>query len=51
MERPFGTPGHSRVENIKNDLQETGWHTLVWTYLTQDRGMLQALANMVELWV
>jgi len=33
MERPFGRPRHRRVENIKTDLQETGWQTwigLIW---------------------
>jgi len=33
MERPFGRPRHGRVDNIKTDLQETGWQTwigLIW---------------------
>jgi len=32
-ERPFGRPGHRRVDNIKTHLQETGWQTwigLIW---------------------
>ena len=30
-ERPFGRPRHRRVDNIKTDIQETGWQT--WTGL------------------
>jgi hypothetical protein len=33
MERPFVRPRHRRVDNIKTDLQETGWQTwirLIW---------------------
>jgi hypothetical protein len=33
MERPFGRPRLRRVDNIKTDLQETGWQTwigLIW---------------------
>jgi hypothetical protein len=29
MGRPFGRPRHRRVENIKIDIQETGWKTWI----------------------
>ena len=42
--RPFGRRGHRSENNIKMDLQETGWGGL---RVTQNRDMLQVLVNVV----
>jgi hypothetical protein len=39
------------VENIKNNIPETGWQTWIGLIWHQDRDMWQALGNMVKLWV
>jgi hypothetical protein len=35
--RPLGRPKHRWVDNIKNDLRETGWDGMDWIDLAQDR--------------
>jgi hypothetical protein len=44
MERPFGRTRCRRVDNIKTDLQETGWQTwigLIWLRRGTDGRLLQ----------
>jgi hypothetical protein len=35
--RPLGRPTHRWIDNIKFDLVETGWVSVDWIGLTQDR--------------
>jgi hypothetical protein len=45
--RPLGRPRHRWEDGIRMDLRETGWRTVEWIQLDQDRGRWQALMNMV----
>jgi hypothetical protein len=44
--RPLGTPKCTWIDNIKLGLK-IGWGGMDWIDLTQDRGQLRALVNMV----
>jgi hypothetical protein len=44
---PLERPRHRRQNNMKHDLKETVWNTMVWINLPQDRDQWQALVNMV----
>jgi hypothetical protein len=35
------------VDNIKIDLRETGWHSVDWVDLAQDKDKWRALVNTV----
>jgi hypothetical protein len=45
--RPFGRPRHRWEDGIRMDLRETGWRSVEWIQLAQDRDMCCALVNMV----
>jgi hypothetical protein len=46
----FGRPRHSKMDNIKTDLQEAQWRTQIGlNWLMTDMG--HTTANMVNLWV
>jgi hypothetical protein len=45
--RPLGRPRRRWVDNIKMDLLETGWGSVGWIGLTQDRHKWRALVNAV----
>jgi hypothetical protein len=45
--RPLGRPRHGCVDNIKMDILETGWGSVDWIGLAQDRGKWKALVNAV----
>jgi hypothetical protein len=50
--RPLGRPRHRWEDGIIMDLRETGWGSVDWIQLAQDRDWWQALVNMVmNLWV
>jgi hypothetical protein len=50
--RPFGRPRRRREDGIRMDLTETGWWSVQWIQLAQDRGRWRAVENMVmNLWV
>jgi hypothetical protein len=50
--RPLGRPRHRWVDNIKMDLEETGWGGVDWIGLAQDRDKWGAHVNVVmNLWV
>jgi hypothetical protein len=44
--RPLGAP-RCRWEDIKLDLREIGWGSMVWFGLAQGRGWWKAIVNMV----
>jgi hypothetical protein len=45
--RPLGRPRSRRVDFIKIDLREIGWHGMDWIDLAQDMNQWRALGNMV----
>jgi hypothetical protein len=45
--RPLGRPRCRWVGNIKMDLRETGWGSMDWIDLAQDRNKWRALVNTV----
>jgi hypothetical protein len=44
---PLGRPRCRWVDNIKMDLKETGWSSMDWIDLDQDRDQWRALVNTV----
>ena len=40
-------PSHTWEDNIKMDLQETGWEDVAWIHLAQDMDKWLAALNMV----
>jgi hypothetical protein len=54
--RPFGRSRHRRVDNIKTDLQETGWQTwigLIWFRVGTCDWLLQTWQNFgfEKMWI
>jgi ferric iron reductase protein FhuF len=45
--RPLGRPRHRWMDNIKMDLKETGWVSVVWIDTARDRDQWRALVNTV----
>jgi hypothetical protein len=45
--RPFGRPRYIWEDEIRMDLRETGWGSVEWIQLAQDRDQWQALVNTV----
>jgi hypothetical protein len=45
--RPLGRPRSRWVDVIRMDLRETGWGSVEWTQLAQDRDLWRDLVNMV----
>jgi hypothetical protein len=45
--RPLGRPKRRRKDGIRMDLRETGWGSVEWTQLAEDRDRLRAVVNMV----
>jgi hypothetical protein len=45
--RPLGRPRRRWLDNIKMDLLETGWSSVDWIGLAQDRDKWRALVNAV----
>jgi hypothetical protein len=45
--RPLGRPRCTQEDNAKIDLRETGWSSIGWTDLAQDRDQWEDLVNMV----
>jgi len=45
-QRPLQTPSHTWEDNIKMDLQETGWEDVAWIHLAQDRDKWWSALNM-----
>jgi hypothetical protein len=43
--RPLGRPRRRCVDNIRTDLEETGWGGVEWIGLAQDRDKWRALVN------
>jgi hypothetical protein len=44
---PLGRPRRRWENNIRMDLGEIWWESLVWIHLAQDRGQLGAFVNTV----
>jgi hypothetical protein len=44
---PLGRPRHRWKNGIRMDLRETGWGSVEWIHMAQDRDQWQALVNMV----
>jgi hypothetical protein len=50
--RPLGRNGRRWEDNIQMDLSETGWESVHWIHLAQDRDQWRVLVNMVmNLWI
>jgi hypothetical protein len=47
MRRPLERPRFRWEDNIKMDLRETGWGSIDWIDLAQDRDQWRALVNTV----
>jgi hypothetical protein len=45
--RPLQRPRRRWVDNFKMDLRETGWASIDWIDLAQDRDQWRALVNKV----
>jgi hypothetical protein len=45
--KSLGRPRHRWENNIKMDHRETGWDSVDWISLAQDRDRLQAIVNIV----
>jgi hypothetical protein len=45
--RPLGRSRHRWEDGIRMDLRETGWGSVDWIQLAQDRDRWRALVNMV----
>jgi hypothetical protein len=45
--RPLGRTRHRREDAIRMDLRETGWGSVDWIQLAQDRDRWRALVNTV----
>jgi hypothetical protein len=45
--RPLGRPRHRWEDGIRMDLRETGWGSVEWIQLIQDRDRWRAVVNMV----
>jgi hypothetical protein len=45
--RPLGRPRRRWVDDIKMNLRETGWNSMDWIDLAQDRDQRRALVNAV----
>jgi hypothetical protein len=43
--RPLGRPRRGWEDGIRMDLRETGWRSVEWTQLAQDRDLWRALVN------
>jgi hypothetical protein len=46
-EGPLGRPRRRWEDGIRMDLRETGWESVDWIQLAQDRDQCQAIVNMV----
>jgi hypothetical protein len=44
---PLGRPRHRWEDGIRMDLRETGWRSVDWIQLAQNRGRWQDLVNTV----
>ena len=45
--RPLGRPRRRWENNIKSDIKEVGWRSMVWIDLAEDRDRWRALVNAV----
>jgi hypothetical protein len=45
--RPLGRPRPRWVDNIKMDLREVEWDSVVWIYMAQDRDQWRDLVKTV----
>jgi hypothetical protein len=45
--RPLGRPRHRWEDGIRMDIRESGWGSVDWIQMAQDRDLWQALVNMV----
>jgi hypothetical protein len=45
--RPLGRSRRRWEDGIRMDLRESGWRSVDWMYLAQDRDRWRALVNMV----
>ena len=45
--RSFGIPRCRREDNIKRDLQEVGWGSVGWIYLTWNMDRWRSVVNAV----
>jgi hypothetical protein len=45
--RPLGRPRHRWEDGIRMNLRETGWGSVEWIQLAQDRDWWRALVNTV----
>jgi hypothetical protein len=45
--RPLGRSRRRWEDNIRMDLRDTGWESVKWMHLAQDRKEWQALVNVV----
>jgi hypothetical protein len=45
--RPLGRPRRRWEDGMRMDLRETGWESVEWIQLAQDRRQWQALVNTV----
>jgi hypothetical protein len=45
--KPLGRPRRRWEDGIRMDLRDSGWGSLEWTQLAQDRDWWWALVNMV----
>jgi hypothetical protein len=45
--KPLGRPRRRWVDNVKMDLEKTGWGDVDWIGLAQDRDKWRALVNSV----
>jgi hypothetical protein len=47
VKRPLGRPRRRWEDRIRMDLRETGWESVDWIQLAQDRDRWRALVNTV----
>jgi hypothetical protein len=45
--RPLGSPRRRWEDGIRMDLRETGWRSVEWIQLAQDRDLWRVLVNTV----
>jgi len=45
--RPLGRPTNRWEDNIRTDLRETGWESVDWIHMAQDRVQKWALVDTV----
>jgi hypothetical protein len=49
---PLGRPRRRWVDNIKIDLRATGWGSIDWIDLAEDRDQCRTIVNLImNLWV